>query len=105
MIFNTLSYWWHDFVFSQIIYNKIITMKTLITPGVNSLLAKLFMSVCSLLLTVATFAQETKKVDVDINTNSGGGSFFASPWVWVVGVAVFILLLVALMRGGNRRDV
>lgn len=56
-----------------------------------------FLSVfCSTLL----LAQETKKVDVDINTK--GSNWYASPWVWVVGAAVFILLLVALTRG--RRD-
>ena len=59
------------------------------------------MVLLSLIVSVATFAQETKKVDVDINT--GGGGFFASPWVWVVGAAVFILLLVALLRGNSRR--
>ena len=64
----------------------------------------------SLLLLAATFstlmatAQEvTKKIDVDISTDSGS-SFFASPWVWVVGGAVFILLLVALLRGGGRKE-
>lgn len=29
--------------------------------------------------------------------------FWASPWVWVIGAAVFILLLVALLRGGSSR--
>jgi hypothetical protein len=47
-----------------------------------------------------SYAQE-KSVDVNINKDSGGG-FFASPWVWVVGGAIFILLLVALLRG--RKD-
>ena len=28
-------------------------------------------------------------------------NWYASPWVWVIGAAVFILLLVALMRGGR----
>ncbi len=62
----------------------------------------------SFIISVVAFAQEeTKKVDVDISTDKGGGggNFFASPWVWVVGIAVFVLLLVALMRGGSRRDV
>lgn len=58
-----------------------------------------------LLVSIITFAQDdTKKVDVDISTDSGGGDFWASPWVWIVGGAVFILLLVALLRGGGRRD-
>lgn len=35
-----------------------------------------------------------------------GDNWYMSPWVWVVGGAVFILLLVALTRGGgsSRRD-
>lgn len=57
------------------------------------------------LLSVWVFAQEeTKKVDVNIDANTGGGAWYASPWVWVVGAAVFILLLVALTRGGRRAD-
>lgn len=52
--------------------------------------------------TVLLIAQETKKVDVDINTK--GDNWYASPWVWIVGAAVFILLLVALTRGGRRAD-
>ncbi len=56
-------------------------------------------------LGVLTFAQdgEVKKVDVDINTNSGG-NWYSSPVVWVIGAAVFILLLVALTRGGGRKS-
>jgi hypothetical protein len=53
--------------------------------------------------TMVVLAQETKKVDVDINTNKGS-NWYASPWVWIVGAAVFILLLVALTRGGRRTD-
>ena len=42
---------------------------------------------------------ETKKVNVDINLDNNNDSWYASPWVWVVGALVFILLLVALTRG------
>lgn len=45
-------------------------------------------------------AQETK--DVNINLNTKGSNWYASPWIWVVGAAVFILLLVALTRSGRR---
>lgn len=57
----------------------------------------------SLLASILTFAQE-KNVDIDIKADAPGstGNFFASPWVWVVGGAIFILLLVALMRGGKK---
>lgn len=51
---------------------------------------------------VIAFAQD-KKVEVDINTNKGG-NWYAQPWVWIVGGAVFLLLLVALMRGNSNKD-
>lgn len=52
--------------------------------------------------TTMAIAQETKSVD--INVNKSGGNWYSSPWVWVIVAAVFILLLVALTRGGGRRD-
>lgn len=67
---------------------------------------KALLVIFSLLLMTVSFAQETKKIDVDINMHSTDGvGFWSSPWVWIVGVAVFILLLVALMRGNSRSDV
>lgn len=54
--------------------------------------------VSSLLLSFLSFAQD-KKVDVDINTKGDSSNVFAQPWVWVVGVAVFIIIIVALLRG------
>ncbi len=65
---------------------------------------KLCLSVLAAFIGAISFAQdgETKKVDVNINTDGGGG-WYNTPWVWIVGGAVFILLLVALMRGGGRR--
>ncbi len=36
-----------------------------------------------------------------MSITSDSGNWYASPWVWVAGAAVFILLLVALMRGGK----
>lgn len=51
-----------------------------------------------LFATIAVWAQD-KKVDVDINTKGDGGNFFTQPWVWVVGAAVFIIILVALLKG------
>lgn len=49
------------------------------------------------------WAQE-KGVDVDIDVNKGGEQWYARPWVWIVGGAIFLLLLVALLRGGGKRD-
>ena len=72
----------------------------------QSWVRKCMMLITSMFVALLSFAQD-KKIDVDISTDKGGGgSFFASPVVWVIGVAVFILLLVALMRSnsGSRTD-
>ena len=52
-----------------------------------------------LLFTMKLFAQD-KGIDVDINVNKG--QWYQQPWVWIVGGAVFILLLVALLRSGKK---
>lgn len=62
---------------------------------------KVLLSVLTALLGAISFAQDGK-LDVNVNTNSGS-NWYASPWVWIVGGAVFILLLVALTRGGGRK--
>jgi hypothetical protein len=64
---------------------------------------KAFLTLMTVLTTILLFAQEkTTQVDVDLNKGNGGGSnWYASPWVWIVGAAVFILLLVALTSGGR----
>ena len=76
-------------------------MKSLkrISTGFKNFLA--FLTLC-FVQTIA-FAQD-KKVDVDITTDKGGGNWYAQPWVWIVGGAVFLLLLVALMRGNSNKD-
>lgn len=56
---------------------------------------------------ILTFAQD-KKVDVDLSINKGTSSttttttWYTQPWVWVVGAAVFILLLVAILKSGRK---
>ncbi len=57
----------------------------------------LFMLCC---ISVLTFAQE-KGIDVDINVKKES-AWYQNPVVWVIGGAIFILLLVALLRGGQK---
>lgn len=79
-------------------------MKTTLTNRIAAILAAFTFF---LLTPFALLAQDAKKLDVDIDIDKGGdaGNFFTQPWVWIVGGAVFILLLVALMRGrGGRND-
>ena len=50
---------------------------------------------------VLTFAQD-KGIDVDINVKKEN-EWYQNPIVWAIGGAVFILLLVALLRGGQKK--
>jgi hypothetical protein len=54
------------------------------------------------LFSVLAFAQD-KGIDVDINVKKES-QWYQNPVVWVIGGAVFILLLVALLRGGQRKS-
>ncbi len=61
---------------------------------------KIAMVFTMMLISFLSFAQD-KKVDIDINTKGENDNFFMQPWVWVVGGAVFLLLLVALLRSNS----
>ena len=54
----------------------------------------------TLIIPLMNFAQD-KKIEIDINKKDDS-QWYTQPWVWIVGAAVFILLLVALLRGGRR---
>ena len=56
----------------------------------------------SSLLSLIAFAQD-KGIDVDINVKKEQ-AWYQNPVVWVIGGAVFILLLVALLRGGEKKS-
>ena len=55
--------------------------------------------ITSLFFSIYSFAQD-KKVDINISTDKSS-NWYAEPWVWIVGGAVFILLLVALLRNNK----
>ena len=78
--------------------NKPLNMKQTILQAKM----KISLLFTSLLLSIVALAQDTKKLDIDINTKSDESNFLMQPWVWVVGGAVFILLLVALLRGNKK---
>ena len=64
-----------------------------------------YLTFLTILASVVLFAQEKgTDINVDINKNSDSADWYASPWVWVVGAAVFIILLVALTSGGRSRS-
>lgn len=64
---------------------------------------KAYLTILTVVINLALLAQEkSTDINVDINKNDGGSNWYASPWVWVVGAAVFIILLVALTSGRSR---
>ena len=63
---------------------------------------KLTATLLSSFLSVIAFAQD-KGIDVDINVKKES-AWYQNPIVWVIGGAVFILLLVALLRGGEKKS-
>jgi len=78
-------------------------MKRLFSLQAKKVFNKAILSVAAMLLSFYSFAQD-KKIDVNISTKpDNDNSFFMQPWVWIVGGAVFILLLIALLRGNNSK--
>ena len=64
----------------------------------------IYLSVLGALLSALTYAQE-KSADINVDINKGGGGgWYTNPIVWIVGAAVFILLLVALTRGSRSSE-
>lgn len=67
---------------------------------------KAFAAFCALLFIQAVvFAQDTTSSSSSTSvtvTKEETSDWFSNPWVWIIGAAVFILLLVALLgRGGS----
>jgi hypothetical protein len=52
-----------------------------------------------ILVSLTVFAQG-EKVEISIGKKS---NWYEQPWAWIVGAAVFILLLVAILRSGKKR--
>jgi hypothetical protein len=75
-------------------------MKKRILLPLQGMMLKLVVVFAAMFSYLNSFAQD-KQVDINVNTKSNDGNFFTQPWVWIVGGAVFILLLVALLRGNK----
>ena len=69
----------------------------------KTITSKISLFVLAMLASIFSFAQD-KTVDVNIGVDKGGSDWYSQPWVWVVGGAVFLLLLVALIRGNNNKS-
>jgi len=90
---------WHKFSNAIIINAKThISMKRIMNST-----SKATAFLMAFLFSLAAIAQD-KKLDVDIDVNKGNDNWYTQPWVWIVGAAVFILLLVALLRGSGSKE-
>lgn len=76
---------------------KIFGMLKMIRQSYVRITIALMLSFVSLL----SFAQD-KGLDVDINVKKDN-EWYQQPWMWVIGGAIFILLLVALLRSGSAK--
>ena len=67
---------------------------------VSNTLTRMTAFIALLLISLQNFAQ-----GVEVTIKKDNSDWYTQPWVWVVGGAVFILLLVALLRrGGGKKD-
>jgi len=55
----------------------------------------LFFFLLAMTVSLATYAQDG---GLDIDVNIGKPEWYHQTWVWVVGAAVFVLILVAMLR-------
>ncbi len=67
----------------------------------KALISKISLFILGSFMSTLVFAQE-KGLDVNIDVNKHNDTWYQQPWVWVVGGAIFILLLVAMLRGGKK---
>lgn len=60
-------------------------------------------SAMMLMLCISSIAwAQDKGIDINVDLDKKGGNWYSNPIVYVIGGAVFILLLVALLKGGNK---
>ena len=69
----------------------------------SNLLMAFAVALTTIFSSVVSFAQTApEKVEVDINADGGGSVWYGQPWVWAVGVAVFLVIIVAITRSNNK---
>jgi len=61
---------------------------------------KIFLAILFTCMQVALWAQDSNQT-ITTKTETTTTQWYTSPWVWVAGGAVFIIILVALMRGNS----
>ena len=74
-------------------------MKTRLMNIANKWLLVIMMVFANL----TAFAQTEAGANITTKTTTNTQEWYTSPWAWIIGAAVFILLFAAILRG-NRTD-
>jgi len=53
---------------------------------------------------LALHVKAQDKPDIDISVTKNDSNWYQQPWVWIVGGAVFIIILVALLKGSGKKE-
>ena len=72
-----------------------------LTLRTRQALGAAFAAVGSVLASAIAYAQ-TSGPNVDINVNSPGHDWYGQWYVWAIGVAVFLVVVIALTNRGSR---
>ena len=70
--------------------------------AIREIAQRITMITCTFLIFLSNVIGQDKKVEIDIGVNREP-VWYQQPWAWIVGAAIFILLLVALLRGGKKK--
>ena len=82
-------------------------MKTLKKIGENSVLRYLMSLLITFFYTGRIIAQEGAEgvnVDIETETTGGGDIWYNNVWVWVIGIALFIIIIVAIVSAGRKTE-
>lgn len=89
----------HDCMIKNIFnYQTEIDMKKL--QKAPSMITRFFALVALTFMSAMSWAQD-QGLDIDVDVDGNKGGWYENPIIWVIGGAVFILLLVALLRSGK----
>jgi hypothetical protein len=69
----------------------------------KQLIQKLGLLFSAMMSGILVLAQD-KDLKVDVDVDKGGSDWYAQPWVWAIGAAVFIIIIVAILKGGGRKE-
>ena len=72
---------------------------------IKTIPAKFYFTMIAFFATISTFAQDSSGGSTSsTTTQTSTTTMHIEPWMWIVGAAVFLIILIALLRGGKNRD-